>query len=93
MILVKELSFWICGKYTENLENIVIGGDFNTSLSSFDRGSKTKHVINEPCKRLLQLIDDNDVYDVWRTRNAHSKVFSWKRISNNELQQSRIDYF
>lgn len=85
--------FEFVGKYTENLENIVIGGDFNTSLSSFDRGSKTKHVINEPCKRLLQLIDDNDVYDVWRTRNAHSKVFSWKRISNNELQQSRIDYF
>lgn len=69
-----------------------MGGDFNTSLSSLDRGSKTKHIINDPCKRLMQLIDDNNVYDVWRTRNTHSKVFSWKRISNNELQQSRIDY-
>ncbi|CAC5423468.1 unnamed protein product [Mytilus coruscus] len=79
--------------YTENMDNLIIGGDFNTSLSNLDKGGKTKHIVDEPCRKLYQIVNDNNVYDVWRARNTHSRIFSWKRISNNELQQSRIDYF
>ncbi|CAG2191734.1 unnamed protein product [Mytilus edulis] len=79
--------------YTENMDNLIIGGDFNTSLSHLDRGGKTKHIVDEPCRKLYEIVNNNNVYDVWRARNTHSRIFSWKRISNNELQQSRIDYF
>ena len=49
--------------------------------------------IDEPCKKLCDLIENNNLYDVWRTRNKSSRIFSWKRICNGEFQQSRIDYF
>ncbi|CAC5382027.1 unnamed protein product [Mytilus coruscus] len=80
-------------QYTEKLDNLIIGGDFNTSLSMLDRGGKSNHVIDEPCKKLIDLIENNNLYDVWRTRNKSSRIFSWKRICNGELQQSRIYYF
>ncbi|CAC5394512.1 unnamed protein product [Mytilus coruscus] len=46
--------------YTEKLDNLIIGGDFNTSLSMLDRGGKSNHVIDEPCKKLIDLIENNN---------------------------------
>jgi hypothetical protein len=34
-----------------------------------------------------------NVYDVWRCRNKTKRIFSWKTLSNDVLQQSRIDYY
>ncbi|VDH98260.1 Hypothetical predicted protein [Mytilus galloprovincialis] len=94
MLMLKELSFLtLLNSILEKLDNLIIGGDFNTSLSMLDRGGKSNHVIDEPCKKLCDLIENNNLYDVWRTRNKSSRIFSWKRICNGELQQSRIDYF
>ncbi|CAG2242715.1 unnamed protein product [Mytilus edulis] len=89
----RVIFFNFVKQYTEKLDNLIIGGDFNTSLSMLDRGGKSNHVIDEPCKKLCDLIENNNLYDVWRTRNKSSRIFSWKRICNGELQQSRIDYF
>jgi exonuclease III len=41
--LEKSKYFKIIKQYIENLENIIIGGDFNTTLSNLDKGSKSKH--------------------------------------------------
>ncbi|CAC5423396.1 unnamed protein product [Mytilus coruscus] len=79
--------------YTKDLDNLIIGGDFNTSLSMLDRGSKTCHINDEPYRKLTKLMDDNNLYDIWRARNPDCRIFSWKRISEGKLQQSRIDYF
>ncbi|CAC5395161.1 unnamed protein product [Mytilus coruscus] len=79
--------------YTKDLDNLIIGGDFNTSLSVLDRGSKTCHMNDEPYRKLTKLMDDNNLYDIWRARNPDCRIFSWKRISEGKLQQSRIDYF
>ncbi|VDI58973.1 Hypothetical predicted protein, partial [Mytilus galloprovincialis] len=79
--------------YTKDLDNLIIGGDFNTSLSVLDRGSKTCHMNDEPYRKLSKLMNDNNLYDIWRARNPDCQIFSWKRISEGKLQQSRIDYF
>jgi hypothetical protein len=34
-----------------------------------------------------------NVYDVWRCRNETKRIFSWKKLSNDVLQQRRIDYY
>jgi exonuclease III len=33
--------------YIEKLDNLIIGGDFNTSLSNLDRGYQSKHIVDE----------------------------------------------
>lgn len=70
----------------------VIGGDFNTSLSHVDR-CNTMHICDTSYKKLKDLMSECQLYDVWRGRNPDSKIFSWKRIINNQLKASRIDYF
>ncbi|CAC5423435.1 unnamed protein product [Mytilus coruscus] len=79
--------------YTKDLDNLIIGGDFNTSLSVLDRGSKTCHINDEPYRKLTKLMDDNNLYDIWRAGNPDCRIFSWKRISDGKLQQSRTNYF
>ena len=32
--------------YIEKLDNLIIGGDFNTSLSNLDRGYQSKHIVS-----------------------------------------------
>lgn len=80
-------------EYCNELQNIIIGGDFNTSLSSLDRGSKKGHSEDGAYRNLVKFINDKHLYDVWRTRNKSVQQFSFQRVCNGELQQSRIDYF
>ena len=89
----RTIFFNFVKDYISGLENIIIGGDFNTSLSHLDKCNKTGHVEDSAYNTLLNTIDENDLYDVWRFRNTNVKQYSFKRISNSMLQQSRIDYF
>ncbi|CAC5416070.1 unnamed protein product [Mytilus coruscus] len=73
--------------------NVNASGDFNTTLSNLDKGGKSKHSIDEAYRELNKTICNCNIYDVWRARNECKKIFSWKRICNNILRQSRIDYF
>ncbi|CAG2201188.1 unnamed protein product [Mytilus edulis] len=59
----RVIFFNFVKQYTEKLDNLIIGGDFNTSLSMLDRGGKSNHVIDEPCKKLCDLIENNNLYD------------------------------
>ncbi|CAC5423399.1 E3.1.11.2 [Mytilus coruscus] len=85
--------FKFVNSYIENLQNVIIGGDFNTTLSNLDKGGKSKHSFDEAYRELNKTICNCNIFDVWRARNEGKKIFSWKRICNNILQQSRIDYF
>lgn len=89
----KEAFFKFVNRYIQDLNNIIIGGDFNTSLSTLDKSNKTGHVEDCTYRSLVSILEDNSLYDVWRTRNENIKHYSFKRISNDKLQQSRIDYF
>ncbi|KAL5017687.1 hypothetical protein ScPMuIL_005230, partial [Solemya velum] len=73
-------------------DNVVIGGDFNTSLSQKDRHN-TIHKPDKPHDKLKELICNKNLYDVWRDRNPYSRHFSWKRVINNQIKMSRIDFF
>jgi hypothetical protein len=42
---------------------------------------------------MYDIMNKCNVYDVWRCRNKTKRIFSWKRLSNDVLQQSRIDYY
>ncbi|CAG2195597.1 unnamed protein product [Mytilus edulis] len=74
--------FMFVREYISSLENLIVGGDFNTTLSSLDRGGLSKHICDEAYKELFEIIHSCNVYDVWRSRNENKKIFSWKRITN-----------
>ena len=73
-------------------DNLVFLGDFNTSLSPLDRSGKGKHVEDRACKALIFLLNKFNLYDVWRARNENARIFSWRRVVDNILLQSRIDF-
>ncbi|CAC5423447.1 unnamed protein product [Mytilus coruscus] len=61
--------FKFVNSYIENLQNVIIGGDFNTTLSNLDKGGKSKHSIDEAYRELNKTICNCNIYDVWRARN------------------------
>ncbi|CAC5405809.1 unnamed protein product [Mytilus coruscus] len=93
--VVKEKSdfFMFLDNYMQQYDNIIISGDWNTTFSKLDRASKTEHKDDIGYKTLCNLINNNNVYDIWRRRNPDCRTFSRKRVCNLDLQQSRIDYF
>lgn len=70
----------------------IIGGDMNTTFTQKDRAN-TIHINDRACYTLKKLCNDKIMYDVWRKRNPESQTYSWKRLINNNLKMSRIDYF
>ncbi|CAC5388115.1 unnamed protein product [Mytilus coruscus] len=71
-------------------DDLILLGDFNQSLSPLDRVGK--HFEDKAFKSLNNLLDSFNIYDVWRARFPTSRVFSWRRVIENKLVQSRIDY-
>jgi exonuclease III len=76
-----------------NVANIIMGGDFNTSLSYLDRNNSSVHCTGLAYRSLTAMLDSVQVCDIWRSRNPGDRVFSRKMVVNNILRQSRIDYF
>lgn len=72
--------------------NVIIGGDFNTSLHSNDRFN-TIHCYDKAYEKLNKVICENSLYDIWRCRNRNSRTYSWRRNIEGEIKMSRIDYF
>lgn len=70
--------------------NIIWGGDFNLVLDpTMDRYNSS---YNKPkaTKILIDYIQQNDLYDIWRTHNPTQKRYTWFRSTD---QMSRIDIF
>ena len=75
-----------------DVENLILLGDMNTSMSKLDRCGKTEHIEDKAYNSLIKICDNFNIYDIWRARNPTSRIFSWRRIVQNVLVQSRIDY-
>ena len=83
--LVKQLQ--------ENTDKAILIGDFNTALdprldtkSGWHQNKKSREV-------LLELTDKQVLMDIWRSRNADVKRFSWYKKSSEEMiTASRIDF-
>ena len=68
--------------------NIVIVGDFNTSLTPMDRSSRQK--INKGTQALNDTIDQIDLIDIYRT--FHQKTADYTFFSSAHGTFSRIDH-
>ena len=68
--------------------NIIIVGDFSTSLTPMDRSSKMK--INEETQALNDTIDQIDLTDIYRT--FHPKTADYTFFSSAHGTFSRIDH-
>ncbi|CAC5424487.1 unnamed protein product [Mytilus coruscus] len=75
-----------------NLENLILIGDMNTSMSKLDRSGKALHIEDKAYTSLMKISEQFNIYDIWRARNSTSRIFSWRRIVESNLQQSRIDF-
>lgn len=89
----RAVFFDFLNNYLKNYENIVIAGDWNTTLSNIDRCSRTVHKHDIAVRNLEKVMSEHNIFDIWRYRNPERIVFSRKRVCEGELKQSRIDYF
>ena len=68
-------------------------GDFNLTLNcTIDRSTHIKSNNNNKARDVLTvLMKKNYIVDIWRVRNPNEKRFSWRKNSQENLSQSRID--
>ncbi len=76
----------------DRFDEIVLLGDMNTSLSKLDRCGKTQHTEDKAYKTIFNFCDIFNIYDIWRARNPSTRSFTWRRVVDNTLIQSRIDF-
>ena len=76
----KGLSKWI-NQFTPNNYYLILGGDFNTCVSTSD---KTSNQLNK-CTKFL------NVNDSWKHCNKFKQDFTWVNPGDSKMQ-SRIDY-
>lgn len=82
--LIKTLK----NKYPNGI--IIVGGDFNIQLNKDqDKLIKTNHHDSQSANKLNNIIDQNDLSDLWRYVHGKNEGFTFK----NHNQLTRIDYF
>lgn len=86
-------------KFFEQIEarqnnSMILAGDFNTSMDP-ERDLFNHKGSNHSKKRMViqQLLQDNNLVDVWRIKNPEGRVFSWRKPNINDVIMSRIDHF
>ena len=74
--------------------NLILGGDFNTILSSNDRRGGAKDVVGHPkCVKILkEYMQSRGILDIWRLRNPNKFKYTWSRQNPSPIRE-RLDYF
>ena len=68
------------------------GGDFNTIFDiSLDADGGSPQLYIKSVAKLLSMMSENDLCDIFRTRNPDSRRFTWRR--KTPFLQRRLDYF
>nr|P14381.1 RecName: Full=Transposon TX1 uncharacterized 149 kDa protein; AltName: Full=ORF 2 [Xenopus laevis]AAA49976.1 ORF2 [Xenopus laevis] len=70
-------------------EALIIGGDFNYTLDARDRNVPKKRDSSESVLR--ELIAHFSLVDVWREQNPETVAFTYVRVRDGHVSQSRID--
>ena len=75
--------------------DIIILGDWNMLLNPAIDGLNYKHINNPNARqRVLKLMNDLNLYDVWREENLEKRKFTWKRkLQPGVIQMGRLDFF
>ena len=85
----EELATWVLEK-ADNMEHVVLGGDFNCSLNICDRSTRT-HIDDKSRNALINMLGKLNIVDVWtgKDKPLSGGHFTWK----DSVTKSRIDYF
>ena len=77
----------------ENNENtFIIGGDFNTIVNPLlDKKNGNLNAHKQGSKRLNEILNQNELIDVWRIKNPDTKMFTWHSNTNPPVF-CRLDY-
>ena len=75
--------------------DIIINGDWNLLLNPQIDGLNYKHINNPNARnKVLKMITELNLYDVWREENLEKRVYTWKkRIAKGIYQMGRLDFF
>ena len=75
--------------------NIILVGDWNLLLNPQIDGLNYKHINNPKARHeVLKLMNDLNLFDVWREENVDSKLFTWSRkLASGSVKMGRLDFF
>ena len=84
-----NISEWIL-YHSNNINNLIIAGDFNCCLLDNDRSTKT-HLSDKSRKSMVNLLNKLDLSDIWELSNStNGKThYTWQ----DHTTSSRLDYF
>ena len=75
------------------VREIIIGGDFNLVLNIEKDilGDKSyTHMLSQ--HKVLDMIDEEQLVDIWRAKNEDKQLYTWKR-ENPKMLKERLDFF
>ncbi|KAL2096374.1 hypothetical protein ACEWY4_008522 [Coilia grayii] len=70
---------------------LLLGGDFNCTELLCDRNHVEPHMPSR--RRLVELMNSNDLVDVWRNFHHGQRQYTWCHSYDNSLSQARLDRF
>ena len=75
-------------------KDIIINGDWNLLLNPQIDGLNYKHINNPNARnKVLKIITELSLYDVWREENLEKRIYTWKRrLSPGLIQMGRLDF-
>ncbi|KAI4890612.1 hypothetical protein NFI96_004370 [Prochilodus magdalenae] len=68
---------------------LVLGGDFNCTAADMDRNHMEPHPASR--RRLCELVEANELSDVWRTLHAEQRQYTWTHFKDRMLSLARLD--
>ena len=73
---------------------LIIGGDFNICLNlKLDKKGGVTEEISSYRNKVLDLMEEFDLVDIWRHRNLDKNQYTWRGKVKQGLVQSRLDFF
>ena len=82
----------IVNKKLDTIENIIVGGDFNSPLNPIiDKRGGMLVPRQSVIKSIDQLQSELDLHDIWRIKNPTTRSFTWSQ--SEPLILCRLDYW
>ena len=88
----KERRVFLAGLNVWCNSNCMIVGDFNVILTQSDLSSNNTFKGDSTRRTLRDLMENNQLVDIWRVLHPWKRVFSRRQLVANTLKQSRIDF-
>ena len=88
----ERYDFFECMSNLVTKENTIIVGDFNTVLHPCDR-TCGKLEPDKSREKLFKVMSQFNLQDIWHKKYPDRVCFTWRRLIENIVHQSRIDFF